>query len=144
MSRVGDFTTRINAKYPQVPGAAPPPKLLSPGLDFRDRPLHCLIHGAANLMVGLRHAFLVEVLAYRAEHAVAVGIVEIGGDDIRGVSLGRCAGHSELLGGPQADQLVAPCMRLQPKFLIMRELAFEAFLALVERAHNAAPLCCAI
>ncbi len=26
-------------------------------------------------------------------------------------------------------------MRLEPKFLIMRELAFETFLALVERAH---------
>jgi hypothetical protein len=40
-----------------------PPRRLSPGLDFRDRPLHCLIHSAANLMVGLRHTFLVEVLA---------------------------------------------------------------------------------
>jgi hypothetical protein len=35
----------------------------APGLDFRDRPLHRLIHGPANLMIGLRYAFLVEVLA---------------------------------------------------------------------------------
>jgi len=46
----------------QVRGRAPP-RRLSPGLDFRDRPLHCLIHSPANLMVGLRYAFLVEVLA---------------------------------------------------------------------------------
>jgi hypothetical protein len=59
--------------------------LLSSGLDFHDRLLHCLIHGAANLMVGLCHAFRVEVPADRAEHAVTVGMVEIGRDDIGGI-----------------------------------------------------------
>src|SRR5262249_56914167 len=52
------------------------------------------------------------------------------------VGLGRRAGHSELLGRPQADQLVAPRTSLEPKFLIVREFALEPILALVERAHR--------
>jgi hypothetical protein len=59
--------------------------LLPSGLDFHDRLLHCLIHGAANLMVGLRHAFRIEVAADHAEHAVTIGMIEIGRDDIGGV-----------------------------------------------------------
>src|SRR5215475_4600381 len=141
MSRVSYLLVAMGVTWARV-SSSRPPSGLSPALDFRDRLLHCLIHGPANLMVGLRHAFLVEVLAYRAEHTVAVRLVEIGDDDICGVSLGGCAGHSELLGGPQANQLVAARTSLEPKFLIMREFTLETFLALVEGAHMS-PRCVA-
>lgn len=73
-------------KLPTMRVARPPLIfVLASGLDFHDRLLHCLIHGPANLMVGLRHAFRIEVPADHAEHAITVGIVEIGRDDIRGI-----------------------------------------------------------
>src|SRR5215470_8513309 len=62
---------------------------LPPELNFRGSLCHRFLHGAANLMVGLRDALLVEVLAQHAEHAVAIGLVEIGSDDIFSVGL-RC------------------------------------------------------
>ena len=91
-------------------------------------------------MVRLRHAFLVEVLAQRAEHAVTSRIFEVRSNDICGVGLCRRAREAELFSGPKADELVATRTRPEPNVLFMCEFALETFLALVERAPSVAPL----
>src|SRR5712691_11391848 len=106
-------------------------------LHLGDRLRHHVVHGAADLVVGLGHALGVEILAQLVEHAGALDVRE---HHLLGVGLGVGAGEAELLGGPQPGELVAPRGRLEPQLLVMRELLLEPFLALVERGH-AGPRC---
>ena len=95
------------------------------------------IHGLADVLVGLRDALGVEILAHLAEHVVVAGLLEVGHHDLLRVGVGGGAGHAHFFRRPQAEQLVAPGIRLEAQLLIMRELLLEAFLALVERRHVA-------
>jgi hypothetical protein len=87
-----------------------------------------LLHGAADLMIGLRDRLGVEVAAQLAEHHVVAGPLEIGHDDFCRVGIRGGACEPELLGGPQAEHLIAACPRLEPDFLFVRELELESFL----------------
>jgi hypothetical protein len=109
------------------------------GLDRGDRLFHQLGHGAADLVVGRLHALGVEILAQLAEHVVVAAFLEIGHHDRLGVGLRFGAGEPELVGGPQAEQLVAAGIGLEPQFLVVGELLLETFLALVERGHSSLP-----
>ena len=60
---------------------------LAARLDLGDRLLHQLDHRAANLLVGLRHALGVEILANLLEHVVVAGLLEVGHDDFLGVGV---------------------------------------------------------
>ena len=73
--------------------------------------------------------------ARNGEHVMIAGFLEVRHDDFLGVSVRRVAREAELLGGPQAEQLVAARVRLEEQFFIMGELLLEAFLTLVEGAH---------
>src|ERR1700722_2885399 len=107
----------------------------APRLHVLDRLRHQLLHGAADLMIGLVDALGIEIFSYPCEHVVVARLLEIDDDDFLRIGLGRICGEAELLCGPQAKQLVAACPPLEPDLLVVREFALEAFLALVERAH---------
>src|SRR5262249_7146177 len=64
-----------------------------------------------------------------------------GGDHFLGVSVGFGPGDAELLRGPQPEQPVAPCDRLEFELLVVGELLLEPFLALVERGHSCLAVC---
>ena len=87
-------------------------------------------------MVRLGDALGIEIRPHLGEHAVASGGIEIGRDNGLRVGLGRLAGQTELAGGPQTHELVAPRMRLEPQFLIVSELVLENLLTLVEGRHD--------
>src|SRR5271166_5135607 len=84
---------------------------LSARFDFRDRLCHELIHGAANLVIGLHDALGVEIATDLAEHVVVPGFLEFGHDHLLGVGLGRRTRESELFRRPKAEELVAPGAR---------------------------------
>src|SRR5437660_1339734 len=108
----------------------------SAGLDLGNCLFHQLLHGAADLMIGLIDALGVEILAQLAEDILLAGLLEVGGDDFLGIGIDRGAGEAELLGGPLSQELVAPGGRLELQLLVMRELLLKAVLALVERGHG--------
>src|SRR5262245_61379010 len=111
------------------------PRNSSAGLDLGHGPREQLIHGAADLVIRLRHALGVEILAHFPKHVVIAGFVELRHHDFLRIGLGLGSGHAELFGGPQAEHLVAPRHRLELYFLVVRELLLKAFLALVEGCH---------
>src|SRR5438045_1701596 len=106
---------------------------LLPGLDLRDRVRHQLVHGALDLVVGLGDVPGIEIFAQLRDDA---GALDFGEHDVLGVDFGIGSGEAKLLRGPQADELVAPGIRLELELLVVRELLFEAFLALVEGGHG--------
>src|SRR5216684_21062 len=108
---------------------------LSARFDFCDRLCHQLVHGAADLVIGLLDVLGVEIPADLPEHVVVAGFLEIGHDHLLGISLGLRARKSELLRRPQPEQLVAARARLEFELLVASELLLETFLALVESGH---------
>src|SRR5215468_520088 len=87
----------------------PRSKRLFARLDLADRARHQLGHDLADLVVRLRHALGVEILAHLAERIVRLDL----GDDHRfRIVGGGVAGQPHLLRGPQAEQAVAPRGRL--------------------------------
>src|SRR5262249_23601488 len=111
------------------------PRASASRLDLVDGHRHQLVHGAADLVIGLGDAFGVEILAQLSEHVVVPGLLDVGDRALLGVGFRGRPGYAELLGGPQAEQLVAAGVRLELELLVVRELLLEAFLALVERGH---------
>ena len=71
------------------------------------------------------------------QNVIIAGVLEIGEYDFLGVGFSVGAGLAEFFGSPQAQQLVAAGYCLELKLLVMRELLFEAFFALVECGHAA-------
>src|SRR5580704_5121992 len=108
---------------------------LSARLDVVGGLHHQLVHGAANLVIGLRDALGVEVRAQLAECGIAARRLQLRGNDAHGIGLRRGTGEPELFGSPQPDELVAPRLRPEPYLLVMREFLLEAFLAFVEARH---------
>src|SRR5436853_333810 len=66
---------------------------------------------------------------------VPAAFLEVGHDDLFRIGVRRIARDAELFGGPQAEHLVAPRVRLEAQLLVMDELLLETFLALVEGGH---------
>src|ERR1700674_5901047 len=107
-------------------------------LDLLDRLLQQLVHGAANLVIGLGDALGVEVAPDLLEHVViALGV--LGHHHFLGIGIGVRAGEAELLRRPKAERLVAAGDRLEPQLLVVREALFELLLALVEGGGHAGP-----
>src|ERR1700730_15583988 len=100
-----------------------------------DRPRHQLDHGAADLMVGLGNALVVEITPDFLEDAAFACVIERGQDHLLGVGVGLRSRQSQFLRGPNAEHPVAPRSGLEPQLFVMRELLLESFLALVERGH---------
>src|SRR5262245_1094636 len=94
-----------------------------------------LIHGAPDLVIGLRHTLGGKILADLAKDVVVPGFLEVGDDQVVGIGLGLGARQPELLGGPQAEQLVAPRRRLELQILVMDEAPLEPFLTFLEHRH---------
>src|SRR5262245_8207108 len=117
------------------------PRRLAAGFDLRDRLSQQFLHGAPDLVIGLRHALGVEILAHLAEDVVVAGPLKSGHHHRLAIGLRLRARKPELLGGPQAKKLVAARGRFESQLLVMRELLLETFLALVECGH-ARPLAC--
>ena len=69
-------------------------------------------------------------------YSIVPGPLEVGRDHGLGIGLGLGAALAELLGCPQAQRLVAARGRLEAQFLVMRELALEAFLAVLHLVHG--------
>src|SRR5262249_14699179 len=97
---------------------------LAPCLDLGDRPRHQLVHGAANLAMRHGSAVRVEVAANLAEYDVVAGLLEVRGHDLFGVSFGLRARAAKPFCRPQAEQFVAPRVRLELELLVMGELLF--------------------
>jgi hypothetical protein len=95
-----------------------------------------LRHCADDLVVGLRNAFGVEILADFVRHVVIAGVLQVMHHDRKRVAVGFGAGKAELFRGPQTQHLVAPRGRLELEVLIVRELLFEGFFAPVECGHG--------
>ena len=127
------------ADPPEVQGSlegvtveAPEPRYVAPTL--RDRigriwaPVYINGQGPFRLVLdsGATNSAIVRSVAERLGLPVVADKTVM----LRGVT-----GNAELLGGPQSEQFVAPCVRLEAEFLVMSELLLEAFLALVQRAH---------
>src|SRR5215831_581342 len=74
--------------------------------DVGDCSRHQFVHDVADLTIGLRHAFGVEILADLARH-VAGGVFEIGRHQRERVTFGFGALQSEFFRSPQAKKLVA-------------------------------------
>src|SRR5665647_1741206 len=106
-------------------------------LDLLDCLRHQLVHGAAEFGVADGDLLVVEVLADFPKNVVIAGLLEVGDDDFLGVSVRLRAGQTEFFGRPKAQQLVAAGAGLELQLFIMRELLFEAVLALVECGHAA-------
>ncbi|CDX49753.1 hypothetical protein MPL3365_100204 [Mesorhizobium plurifarium] len=109
-------------------------------LDLLDRLRHQLVHGAADLMVGLVDAGGIEILADLAENIVVARFLDIGDHNFLGIGLGIGAGFAEFLGGPQAKRLVAARRGLEAKFLVEGEFALEALFAVFHAAHDVPPI----
>src|SRR5262249_9881963 len=105
-------------------------------LDVLDRLFQQLVHGAADLVIGLCDALGVEVAADLLEHVV-LALRVLRHDHVAGISLGVGAGEAELLGRPKSEHLVAPGDRLEPQLLVVREALLEILLALVEGGGHA-------
>ncbi len=92
-----------------------------------------------DLVIGLRDALGVEILAdfFGGTRARAL-LFESRHDHGERVAVGFGAGKSELFRRPQPEQLVAPRGRFELQFLVVRELLFEGFFALVECRHGPA------
>src|SRR4029079_9941044 len=109
--------------------------LLRACLDLLDGLSHQIDHRFADVLVGLRDALDVEILPYFPEHVIVAGLLEVGHHNLLRVGVGGRSGQPHLLRGPQAEQLVAPGIRLEAELFIVREFFLEAFFTLVERRH---------
>ena len=67
---------------------------------------HQLVHGAADLMIRLVDTLGVEILANLAEHVIVAGLLEIGRHDRLGIGSASAPGETQLLGRPEAQELV--------------------------------------
>src|SRR5215467_6830311 len=72
------------------------------------------------------------------DDVVISGLFEVGKYDLLRISLRVGPALSKNAGGPKAQHLVAARHCLETKLLVMRELLFEAFFALVECCGHAA------
>src|SRR5690242_9876658 len=62
--------------------------------------------------------------------------VDLRRDDIPGIGIGVATALAELFGNPEAEEPVAPRLRLELQLFVMDELLLESLLALVERRHG--------
>jgi len=99
-----------------------------------------LVHGAADLVVGLGDALGIEVLANFTENVVIAGFLEIRGYHRLDIGLGLGTRDPQLFSGPLAEELVAPGNGPEPHFLVKGEFPLKPFLALVECRHPVSPL----
>jgi DNA-binding transcriptional LysR family regulator len=105
-------------------------------LDLLDRLLQQLVDGAADLVVGLGDALDIEIVPDLLEDVVvALGVLRH--HYLLGIGVGVGPRKTELLRSPMPEHPVAPGDRLEPELLIVRELLFECFLALVEGGGHA-------
>ena len=92
-------------------------------------------HLRANLRLG--DAFGLKIFCHLAQDVVVAGLFKVGQHDFLCIGLRIRAAFTENAGRPEPEHLVAAGHRLEAKLLVMRELLFEAFLALVECRHAA-------
>src|ERR1700722_10185818 len=107
---------------------------LFPGLDIVDRLRHQLGHGTADLVIGLRDALGVKILAEFCRNTVRADVNVAHGQRER-VTVRLGAGKPQFFRSPMADKLVAARGGFEAKLLVVSELLLEAFFALVERGH---------
>src|SRR5690606_36445885 len=79
---------------------------------------------------------VIKILADLPEHVLLARLLEIRADDRLGIGIGLLGIEPHLLRSPLAEQLVAAGDRLEPQFLVMRELVLERLFAPIERAHE--------
>src|SRR6185437_9011164 len=103
-------------------------------LDLRDRLRQQLSHLQSNLLLG--NALRLQVLDDLVRD-VFVAAFEVGKNDFLSVGFRVRAAFAQNSGRPEPEHLVAAGHRLETELLVMRELLFEAFFALVEcRGHT--------
>ena len=90
-------------------------------------------HVPPDLMVRLVHASVVEILADLLEDVVVAGLDEVRLDDLLCVGLRAVAGLAQKLSRPESEQLVAPGLDTEAKFLVMGVARLEVPLAVVQR-----------
>lgn len=105
-------------------------------LDLGHRHGQQLVHLGADIALGGGLALGREVLQNLVQDVVVAGFLEIGGHHLLGIGVGGIARDAELLGSPQAEQLVPAGFRLELQLLVEGELLLETFLALVELVHG--------
>src|SRR5450631_3941615 len=108
-------------------------------LDLCGRLFQEFVHGAADLEIGDGDLLVVEAFADFLKNIAIAAFLEVRQDHFLREGLRTGAGQPKLGRRPQAHPLIAARAGLELELLIMRELLFEAFLALLETAH-AAPL----
>src|SRR5258708_586266 len=91
-------------------------------------------------MIGQIDAGSLEIGVNLGQQMFLAVLYDVGRDELAGVGLGRLAGLAELFSGPQPQQARPPRLRLEAQLLVMRELAFETILALVECRHAASSI----
>ena len=81
---------------------------MAAGFDLSDGLGHQLVHGAPDLVIGLRDPGRIEIGADLAEHVLLARLLHVGADDFARIGLRVVAAFAELFGRPEAEQLVAP------------------------------------
>src|SRR5262245_56732442 len=105
-------------------------------LDLSDRFVEQFGHPGANLLLG--NAFWLQILGHLAQDIVVAGFLEVGEHNLLCIGFGVTAAFAQDSRRPQAKHLVPAGHSLEFELLVMRELLFEAFFALVEcRGHAA-------
>ncbi len=77
-----------------------------------------------------------EIAEQLADHVLVAGLLEIGADDVAGISVGLGLGEAHLLRRPLAEQPVAARNDLELHLLIAGILGFEGPFAVVEGGHG--------
>src|SRR5438874_4565705 len=81
-----------------------------------------------------------EVVHQGVHHVVVARLLEVGHDDVAGISLGCGACLADQAGRPQPQHLVLARARFEFQLLVMLEFLLKGVLALVERRHLGAPV----
>ena len=103
-------------------------------LDLRDRLFHQADHRGADVLVGLRDAFGVEILAHLGNTPSSPASLNRPSPFPSRKRSHRASGDAHFQ-PPHSEQFVAPCIGLEAQILVMSEFLLEAFFALVECRH---------